>query len=73
MKIPLLPYRKVSRALEALGFVLIRQSGSHAFFRHPDGRTSVVPNHPREEMGRGLVRRIIRDARVEADEFLSHV
>jgi len=39
--------------------------------RHPDGRATVVPVHPGEDIGRGLLRRIIRDARVEVDEFLS--
>ncbi|MGI6486825.1 MAG: type II toxin-antitoxin system HicA family toxin [Syntrophothermaceae bacterium] len=28
-----------------LGFIQIRQKGSHIFFAHPDGRTTVVPCH----------------------------
>jgi len=68
--VPLSP-RRVIRALESLGFRRVRQSGSHVFMRHPDGRATVVPVHPGEDIGRGLLRRIIRDARVEVDEFLS--
>ncbi len=68
-----LPPRKVIRALESLGFQAVRQSGSHVFMRHPDGRATVVPVHPREDIGRGLLRRIIRDARVEVGEFLKRV
>ena len=65
-----LPARKVLRALQTLGFKVVRQTGSHVFLRHPDGRTTVVPVHPGEDVGRGLVRKIIRDARVDPEEFL---
>lgn len=68
-----LPARKVRRALETLGFQAIRQKGSHVVMRHPDGRTTVVPVHPGEDIGRGLLRKIIKDARVDAEEFLRHV
>jgi predicted RNA binding protein YcfA (HicA-like mRNA interferase family) len=37
--------REVIRFLESLGFVQVRQKGSHKFFRHPDGRTATVPDH----------------------------
>jgi predicted RNA binding protein YcfA (HicA-like mRNA interferase family) len=68
-----LPARKVLRALERLGFVVVRRRGSHVFLRHPDGRATVVPVHPGEDIGRGLVRKIIRDAGVEVDVFLEQV
>lgn len=29
-----------------LGFRKERQKGSHVFYRHPDGRTTTLPNHP---------------------------
>ena len=67
------PARKVMRALEALGFRPVRQKGSHLFMEHPDGRTTVVPIHPGEDIGRGLLRKIIRDAQVDEDEFLASV
>jgi len=41
--------------------------------QHPDGRTTVVPIHPGEDIGRGLFRKIIRDAHVDEDEFLEPV
>ena len=68
-----LPPRKVLKALESLGFVVVRQRGSHVFLRHADGRSTVVPIHSREEIGRGLLRKIIRDAQVEVEEFLEFV
>jgi len=66
---PLSPGR-VIKALEELGFKKIRQKGSHCFFRHDDGRTTVVPLHKGELIGRGLLRKIIRDADITKDKFL---
>jgi len=48
----------------------MRQSGSHIFLRHKDGRTTVVPNHPGEKLDRGLLNKIIRkDASISREEF----
>ena len=68
-----LPSRKVLHAPESFGFEAIRQRGSHIVMRHPDGRTTVVPIHTGEDIGRGLLRKIIRDARLDVEEFLRHV
>jgi predicted RNA binding protein YcfA (HicA-like mRNA interferase family) len=35
--LPVLKPREVCRRLEALGFVLVRQRGSHLQYRHSDG------------------------------------
>jgi predicted RNA binding protein YcfA (HicA-like mRNA interferase family) len=40
------------------------------FFQHPDGRTTVVPNHPGEQIDRGLLNKIIRkDIQITREEF----
>ena len=71
MKLPLLSATELSKILKKLGFELIRQEGSHMFFRHPDGRTTVVPNHPGEDIDRGLLNKIIKkDLRMTREEFL---
>ena len=49
--IPPIHPRKMCRILEQLGFEAIRQKGSHIFYRHPDGRGTVVPYHAGEELG----------------------
>lgn len=67
-----LPYRKVRRALLSLGFVEAGRKGSHVHFRHADGRRTQVPRHAREDIGRGLLREIIRQAGVSVEEFLKH-
>ena len=45
-KFPLLTAKEFIKVLDKLGFKCIRQKGSHIFFEHPDGRTTVIPNHP---------------------------
>ena len=62
--------REVVRFLEFLGFVQVRQKGSHKFFRHADGRTATVPDHKGENLGRGILAKILRDAGVKPAEFL---
>lgn len=66
-----LPYRKVRRRLAELGFAPIRQSGSHVLFARADGRRTAVPRHDRGEVGRGLLLEILRQARLDPDEFLA--
>jgi len=48
MKLPLLSAYELAKILKKIGFELIRQKGSHMFFKHSDGRTTVVPRHPGE-------------------------
>ena len=52
-KMPLLTALELAKIFKKLGFVFKRQEGSHMFFQHPDGRTTVIPNHPGEEVDRG--------------------
>ena len=67
---PLRP-EEVLRALKRAGFEKIRQRGSHVRLQHPDGRVVTVPIHPGKEIGRGLLRKILRDAELSVDEFLA--
>jgi predicted RNA binding protein YcfA (HicA-like mRNA interferase family) len=52
-----------------LGFEPVRQKGSHVFFRHPDGRTTTVPNHPGRDLARPLVRAILREIDLTSERF----
>ena len=55
--------------LQKKGFQEIRQKGSHKFFRHSDGRTTVVPYHPTSEIGPGLLRNILNEIKISPEEF----
>lgn len=65
-----LPPEKVVKFLRHIGFENIRQKGSHLFMRHQDGRTTVVPIHKGEEIGKGMLRKIIKDCELTNEEFL---
>ncbi|MFA4956746.1 MAG: type II toxin-antitoxin system HicA family toxin [Candidatus Methanoperedens sp.] len=69
-KINPLPVKRVIKALEKIGFAQIRQKGSHLFMRHPDGRTTLITVHPGEEIGKGMIRKIINDAKLTREEWL---
>jgi len=57
--------------LTDLGFRKFRQRGSQIFFRHPDGRTATIPFHKGEDLGRGLTNKILHDADVSREYFLT--
>lgn len=71
VKLPLLSASQLISLLKQLGFMLIRQHGSHMFFKHSDGRTTIIPNHPGEKIDRGLLNKIIKhDLRMTREEFI---
>ena len=68
-KYPALNGKDIVKALTTAGFQKIRQKGSHLFIRHPDGRATVVPVHPGENIGPGLVSKILRDVEMDKEAF----
>lgn len=55
--------RQIIEELEDDGWVLVRQSGSHAQFRHPDkAGTVTVPGRLGDDLARGTVGSIVRQA-----------
>lgn len=62
--------RELQTILSRLGFPLVRQKGSHALWQHDDGRVTIVPVHRGEDIGRGLLRQIIRDVGIDLEEFV---
>jgi len=65
-----LPAEKLIKALAKVGFKPVRKRGSHVILKNNDGRVTVVPVHRGEEIGRGLLSRIIKDAGLIREEFL---
>ena len=60
----------VIRILKELGFEPIRQRGSHIYFKHPDGRCTVVPFHKGEEISKGLIKKILQDIEMDWNSFI---
>ncbi len=67
--LPLLKAPQVVRMLERADFVIVRQRGSHVRFKHSDGRVVTVPVHGAQDIGRGLLRKIRRDADLAVDDL----
>lgn len=70
MKLPLLSSKELCKILNKMGFEEIRQKGSHKYFKHSNGRATVVPIHSNRKIGRGLLRRIINEIQINRDKFL---
>ena len=70
-RLPAVSGRRLIRLLKARSFVQVRQSGSHAVLRHPDGRGTTVPIHANRDVGRGLLRQIMRDTGLTVDDLLA--
>jgi len=62
--------RNLLKALEKAGFVNVRTRGSHHFLRHPDGRTTVVSVHAGENVGHGLLAKILADCDMDREDLL---
>ncbi|MFQ5596060.1 MAG: type II toxin-antitoxin system HicA family toxin [Anaerolineae bacterium] len=69
-RLPTLKAQEVVRALEQAGFQIVRQKGSHVRMKHSDGRVVTVPVHAAQDLGRGLLRKILRDAELSREAFL---
>ena len=70
--VPVLKPREVSRILEGLGFVEVRQRGSHRQYRRADGRGTTVPFHAGRDISPFLLRQIAKDIGMTVQEFVSH-
>jgi len=68
-KLPVISGAQAVRAFQRVGYAVNHQTGSHVILRreNPPHRHLSVPNH--KELGRGLLRGLIRDAGLTVDEF----
>lgn len=55
-----IPPEKLIKTLAKIGFKPVRQRGSYVILKHDDGRVVVIPVHRGEELGRGLLSKIIK-------------
>lgn len=60
--------KDLARALLKLGFYKHHQVGSHATFKHPDGRRVTIPMHNRE-LRKGLLHGILKDIGLTVEEL----
>lgn len=71
-KMPVVSGQKVVRALERIGYHVVRQRGSHIRLRdeaEPSHLPVTVPDH--RTVKPGLLRKILRDADLTKEEFIA--
>ena len=69
-KLPVVNGNEVIKALEKIGFRAVRQKGSHLRMKHEDSRVVTIPIHKGKTIGKGLLRKILRDAELTVEEFI---
>ena len=69
VKLILISGKEFCKILEKLGFEKIYGKGSHIRFKHPDGRRTVVPVHGNEDLGKGLLRHILKQIKLSKEEY----
>ena len=71
--LPVLKPRQVVAILEGLGFIEVRQRGSHKQFRHPNGKSTTVPFHPGRDISPILLRQIAKDIGMTAEGMIQRM
>jgi predicted RNA binding protein YcfA (HicA-like mRNA interferase family) len=66
--LPVISGRQCVRALERLGYRVVRQRGSHLRLHHDERPPITIPDHP--TLDRGTLRSILRAASVDPEELL---
>jgi predicted RNA binding protein YcfA (HicA-like mRNA interferase family) len=61
--------RDLEKKIMKLGFMPVRQKGSHVFYRHPDGRSTTIPFHGNYEIGPVLLGKILKEIKMSREEF----
>ena len=67
--LPIVSGDQFVKAVKKIGYNWDRTEGRHMILLHPSGRRLSVPRHA--ELGRGLLRALIRDAGLSREEFIN--
>jgi predicted RNA binding protein YcfA (HicA-like mRNA interferase family) len=68
-RLVLIEAKRLEKLLFKLGFIKVRQKGSHAAYRHGDGRMTTIPFHTGKAIPRPLLREILREIGLSIDEY----
>jgi len=69
-RLPVVSGEKAVKCFEKLGYVIVRQKGSHIRMWHKSDRSKkplTIPKH--KVLGKGLLRKLLRDAEISIEEF----
>ena len=69
-KLPVVKIKELIRVLNTLGFFEHHRVGSHAQFKHSDGRRTTVSIHRGKDIKSGTLRGIINDIDLSVEDFI---
>jgi predicted RNA binding protein YcfA (HicA-like mRNA interferase family) len=69
-KLPSVSGRKVIRAMGRMGFIIVRQRGSHVYMQREDATVTVPLNDP---VKKTTLKSILNQARISLEEFLENL
>jgi predicted RNA binding protein YcfA (HicA-like mRNA interferase family) len=69
-KLPRVPAGRIITLLKKMGFVCVRQSGSHKIFKNDAGTRVTVPDHSGKILHPKIVKQICKDANIIPDELM---
>ena len=72
-RLKLINAKMMEKLLLGLGFEKVRQKGSHAFYRHADGRTTTIRYHKARMLARPLITEILREIKITIDDYNNHI
>ncbi len=67
-KLPSVSGKIAIKAFVKIGYSIVRQKGSHIRLLHYSKKPLTIPNH--KLLGRGLLRKLLRDAQLPVDDFV---
>ena len=65
-KLPRVSAKEIAAVVEKLGFVAVRQSGSHRIYRNKTGQRVTVPMHGSKVLHPKVLKSIMLDAGIDA-------
>lgn len=73
-KLLILTGKELAKIVEKLGFIYSHTTGSHMVYKHMDGRRTTIPHHAGEEIGPGLLNKIIKKGLgIRREEFMKYL
>jgi len=70
-KLPVISGSQAIKCFEKIGYQVVRQRGSHIRMHHKSDITKkplTIPRH--RTLGKGLLRKLLRDAKLSIEEFV---
>lgn len=69
-KLPSVSGKKIIKSLNKLGFIIVRQRGSHVFMQRRDATVTVPLNNP---VKKSTLKSILNQAGISIEELIEHL